>query len=35
MVIEVYGLLAGEYEAEVHVGMFCVHSTLEANRIGH
>ena len=35
MVIDVYGLLAEDYETEVHVGRFYVHSTLEANRIVH
>ena len=33
MVIDVYGLLAEDYETEVHVGRFYVPSTLEANRI--
>ena len=35
MVIDVYGLLAEDYETEVHVGRFYVPSTLEANRIVH
>ena len=35
MVIYVYGLLAEDYETEVHVGRFYVPSTLEANRIVH
>ena len=35
MVIDVYGLLAEDYETEVHVGRFYVHSTLEANRVVH
>ena len=35
MVIDVYGLLAEDYETEVHVGRFYVHSAREANRIVH
>ena len=35
MVIDVYGLLAEDYETEVHVVTCYVHSTLEANRIVH
>ena len=35
MGIEVDGLLAEDYETEVHVGRFYGPSTLEANRVGH
>ena len=35
MVIDVYGLLAEDYETEVYVGRFYVYSTLVADRIVH